>query len=151
MKHDKIDAEKGVSCYERACSYEKEGDVLKAAREFQKAAELGCGYTDNLKNAARLYIDLQEYDRAILILERLSEENGVDGQINGYLGRAYFLKGEKQRALEELKKGAEKESGDPVDSLVHDAGGGFGGAEPVGHDGGDASGAGAGGGKETVE
>ena len=97
--------------YQVGASYFRSEQYAEAVEAFMEAARLSkdtdlLTYEDAMFNLGVAYIQLEQYDAAVAVLERLLEVQET-AEIHEVLGRAYARQGKQDKALESLRRAEE--------------------------------------------
>jgi tetratricopeptide (TPR) repeat protein len=97
--------------YQIGASYFRLEDYGNAVDAFMESARLSkdsdiLTYEDAMFNLGVAYVQLEQYDTAVAVLQRLLEVQDT-AEIHEVLGRAYARQGMQDKALEELRKAEE--------------------------------------------
>lgn len=81
-------------------NYEQAGEFEKAKQIFEELYQQQSENFQFFDAINRIYIQLKEYDKSIIIIEQKLNKNQQDINLYGLLGKTYYLQGDEQRAFE---------------------------------------------------
>lgn len=86
----------------KGINYAREENYIRALKEYEKAYQKNENNIITLKETARVYVKLQEYDKGIYYYSRALKIDDKDYESLRNTGYIYFLKKEPKRALKYL-------------------------------------------------
>ncbi len=90
----------------------KAGDLAKAELAFDAALAIDPTHVKSLMNLARVRIEQQRSDEAIALLTRASGIQPGTGEVHRLLGRAYYVQGKADEAVEAYRHAIELDGQD---------------------------------------
>lgn len=88
----------------RGINYTREGNYTKALREYEKAYQKNENNIITLKEIARTYAKLEDYDKGVYYYTRALKIDSKDKESLRNLGYIYFLQGDLKKSLEYINK-----------------------------------------------
>ena len=88
----------------RGINYVREENYVKALKEYEKAYQKNENNIITLKEIARTYVKLKDYDKGIYYYSRALKADPKDQECIRNLGYTYYLKNDNKKALEYLNK-----------------------------------------------
>ena len=88
----------------KGINYAREGNYTKALKEYEKAYQKNEDNIITIKEIARTYVKLGDYDRGIYYYSRALKIDGKDQESLRNTGYIYFLKGDLKKSLVYLNK-----------------------------------------------
>ena len=88
----------------KGINYVREENYTKALKEYEKAYQKNENNVITLKEIARTYVKLKDYDRGIYYYNRVLKLDSKDQESIRNIGYTYYLKNDNRKALEYLNK-----------------------------------------------
>lgn len=88
----------------RGINYVREENYTKALKEYEKAYEKNENNIITLKEIARTYVKLKDYDKGIYYYTRALKIDNKDQECIRNIGYTYYLKNDNKKSLEYLNK-----------------------------------------------
>ena len=98
-KSIELDENNAASYYCLACLYMEKGELEEAYRFFEKVKTLNPNDINAIINMGLISINMQQYDRAIILLNSILEITDNVINIENHIASAYFLKHDFDNAI----------------------------------------------------